>query len=123
MPGDRYRAAVRAACRPSRNDRRRQAPASVHSPPIIPGCRKPKTRGRGTGEEQLKSPPALSMFTSLVTLGYQPYYCRMQEIITSKTGGRPYANMIKVGGIVVKFLCCYLKTSRASWRRPGAHSA
>jgi hypothetical protein len=44
------------------------------------------------------------MFTSLVTLGYQPYYCRMQEIITSKTGGRPYANMIKVGGIVVKFL-------------------
>ena len=29
----------------------------------------------------------------------------MQEIITSKTGGRPYANMIKVGGIVVKFLC------------------
>ena len=29
----------------------------------------------------------------------------MQEIITSKTGGRPYANIIKVGGIVVKFLC------------------
>jgi len=29
----------------------------------------------------------------------------MQEMITSKTGGRPYANMIKVGGIVVKFLC------------------
>ena len=33
----------------------------------------------------------------------------MQEIITSKTGARPYANMIKVGGIVVKFLC---KTAR-----------